>query len=191
MIKRQKLGEILVRVIPGAKNRRSASRIVESSYFDCEYYSLWLGTQGSKKEIEIRNHFRKFGYSAGASPTRYFSPDYYLFQCRESKIELSKKVNPFQHYLEHGWKLGFDPHPLISNRYYVERYPDVKHANFEPIFHFVNHGLREGRNLNPWFSQEFESDSLRYFADPVELRVDETLYLAKLQARVCWSELNQ
>ena len=191
MIKRQKITGILNKLVPGGGARRAAVRILDSSYFDYEFYALWLGSQVSSDEFATRNHFRKIGYSAGASPTRYFSSDFYLFQCRESKIKLPRKVNPFQHYLEHGWKLGFDPHPLISNRYYVERYPDVEYANFEPIFHFVNYGLREGRNLTPWFSQEFESDSLRYFADPLELRIDETLYLAKLQARVRWSELNQ
>ena len=191
MIKHQKLDFILNKLVPGARARRVAVRMLESSYFDYEFYALWLGSQVPIDQLTIRNHFLNIGYSAGASPTRYFSSDFYLFQCRESKIELPRKVNPFQHYLDYGWKLGFDPHPLISNKYYLDRYPDVEHVNFEPIFHFVNHGLREGRNLTPWYNQEFESDSLRYFADPSELKVEASLYLTKLQERVCWSELDQ
>ena len=191
MIKHHKLDFILNKLVPGARARRVAVRMLESSYFDYEFYALWLGSQVPIDQLTIRNHFLNIGYSAGASPTRYFSSDFYLFQCRESKIEFPKKVNPFQHYLDYGWKLGFDPHPLISNKYYLERYPDVEHANFEPIFHFVNHGLREGRNLTPWYNQEFESDSLRYFADPSELKVEASLYLTKLHARVRWSELDQ
>ena len=190
MIKLQNLGEIVVKVIPSAKNRRAASRIVESSYFDCEYYGLWLGTKVPKDEIAIRKHFRKIGYSSGVSPNRYFSSDYYLFQCRESRIKLSKKVNPFQHYLDHGWKLGFDPHPLISNRYYLDKYPDVAQSSFEPIYHFINHGLIEGRKLTPWYNQELEPDSLRFFLDPSELKIDETLYMTKLQERVRWSKFD-
>jgi len=191
MIKRQKITGILSKLVPGAGARRAAVRVLDSSYFDYEFYALWLGSQVSSDEFATRNHFRKIGYSAGASPTRYFSSDFYLFQCRESKIKLPRKVNPFQHYLDYGWKLGFDPHPLISNKYYLQRYPDVEHANIEPIFHFVNNGLREGRNLTPWYNQEFELDSLRYFVDPSELKIDASLYLNKLQARVRWSELDQ
>lgn len=44
---------------------------------------------------------------------------------------------------------------LFDASYYVRAYPDVKKHGMDPLHHFVNHGAREGRQPNPWFSTRF------------------------------------
>ena len=171
------------RRLPGAKKRQEALRILNSTYFDYEYYAHYLIGRTSDLDA-IRAHYLSIGHASGISPTRYFSSSYYLFQCRLKNVELPTNSNPFQHYLSHGFALGLDPHPLISNSWYLDRFPEVAKANMEPVSHFINFGLREGRHLTPWYSQKFEPDSLRYFADPMDVVVDQSIFLSKLQARV-------
>lgn len=44
------------------------------------------------------------------------------------------------------WSGLFDP------AYYLRQYPDVRHADVDPLEHFVLHGWKEGRNPNEWFN---------------------------------------
>jgi hypothetical protein len=47
--------------------------------------------------------------------------------------------------VEHGWREGRDPSPSFSNATYLRLYPDVKEAEIDPLRHFVECGLAEGR----------------------------------------------
>ncbi|MDP5032812.1 glycosyltransferase, partial [Paraglaciecola sp.] len=37
----------------------------------------------------------------------------------------------------------------VDSQWYLERYPDIAAANVDPLKHFVEHGLEEGREINP------------------------------------------
>lgn len=39
----------------------------------------------------------------------------------------------------------------FDGAWYLAIYPDVKEAGIEPVAHFLEHGLQEGRNPNPYF----------------------------------------
>ncbi len=41
---------------------------------------------------------------------------------------------------------------LFDARYYLDTYPDVAEHGWDPLRHYVQHGAREGRQPNPWFS---------------------------------------
>ena len=49
------------------------------------------------------------------------------------------------HYLEFGWKEGRDPSAGFSSSGYLAANPDVAAAGLNPLIHFLNHGLAEGR----------------------------------------------
>ncbi|MGW8195422.1 MAG: glycosyltransferase, partial [Desulforhopalus sp.] len=44
---------------------------------------------------------------------------------------------------------------LFDSQYYLSRYPDVKKANVNPIFHYLNFGWRELRLASPIFDPHF------------------------------------
>ncbi|KQP87212.1 hypothetical protein ASF60_21070 [Methylobacterium sp. Leaf113] len=52
---------------------------------------------------------------------------------------------PLQHYLQHGWKEGRDPSAGFSGDGYLTANPDVKANGFNPLAHFLEFGLAEGR----------------------------------------------
>ncbi|MGU3363079.1 hypothetical protein ACLBWX_22475 [Methylobacterium sp. M6A4_1b] len=52
---------------------------------------------------------------------------------------------PLQHYLQHGWKEGRDPSAGFSGDGYLAANPDVKANGFNPLAHFLEFGLAEGR----------------------------------------------
>ncbi|WP_244473769.1 hypothetical protein [Methylobacterium sp. Leaf112] len=52
---------------------------------------------------------------------------------------------PLQHYLRHGWKEGRDPSAGFSGDGYLAANPDVKANGFNPLVHFLEFGLAEGR----------------------------------------------
>jgi len=44
---------------------------------------------------------------------------------------------------------------LFDEPFYVANYPDVAATGFNSFTHFLEHGFREGRDPNPWFSTDF------------------------------------
>lgn len=63
------------------------------------------------------------------------------------------RLNPLQHYREHGWREGRSPHPYFANDWYLAQNPDVMAAgSISPLEHYLEHGWREGRWPNPLFN---------------------------------------
>lgn len=54
-------------------------------------------------------------------------------------------LDPIRHYLDQGWKEGRDPSAGFSTSGYLIANPDVAEAGHNPLLHFVNVGLAEGR----------------------------------------------
>jgi hypothetical protein len=59
------------------------------------------------------------------------------------------------HFLEEGWTLGLNPHPLFNSNYYLNTYPDIRAAGINPLVHFITNGASELRNPNEWFHTKF------------------------------------
>lgn len=54
-------------------------------------------------------------------------------------------VNPFDHYMNYGWKEGRLPNDWFDPVYYCEKYPDAKVSDKEPLSHFIEIGQYESR----------------------------------------------
>ncbi len=63
--------------------------------------------------------------------------------------------DPFDHYLDHGWREGRFPNPLFDTSFYLHKNPDVAASGSNPLVHYVEHGAAEGRDPNPWFDTAF------------------------------------
>ncbi len=72
-----------------------------------------------------------------------FDPAWYLSQYSDVA---NARLDPAQHFLEHGGFEGRDPNPFFSTRFYCENNPDVVGSGMNPFLHYVIHGAREGRS---------------------------------------------
>lgn len=74
-------------------------------------------------------------------------------------------IDPFQHYLDHGWKEGRRPSLGFDGDAYLEINPDVRSSGMNPLVHFVLYGLSENRG----FGHNNASQSLE---SPISAPVD-------------------
>ncbi|HUD91008.1 glycosyltransferase [Sphingobium sp.] len=59
------------------------------------------------------------------------------------------QMDPVEHYLWLGARLGRNPSPHFSSNAYLEANPDVQNAGVNPLAHYAKNGMREGRKLEP------------------------------------------
>jgi uncharacterized repeat protein (TIGR01451 family) len=71
-----------------------------------------------------------------------FNAAYYLAQ---NPDVAAVGCDPYQHYLNFGWKEGRDPNPYFDTNFYLKQNPDVAAAGVDPLLHFENFGWAEGR----------------------------------------------
>ena len=83
--------------------------------------------KANKEESIIRN-------------SRYFDKKWY-----KEKYGLNNESFAAKHYLEKGWKIGYDPSPYFSTRKYLDINPDVREIN--PLLHYEKYGFQENRNI--------------------------------------------
>ena len=60
---------------------------------------------------------------------------------------INKNEDCAYHYLNYGWKLGFNPSLDFDGNKYLELYSDVKNANICPLLHYIKWGNKEGRKI--------------------------------------------
>ena len=70
----------------------------------------------------------------------YFDIEYY-----KEKYLKGKNIDPIKHYLEIGVGEGFNPNENFDSKFYLDFYPEIKNAGYNPFIHFIKWGLYEGR----------------------------------------------
>lgn len=61
---------------------------------------------------------------------------------------LALGMNPVEHYVRWGSRLGRKPTPWFDTSFYSRRYPDVGRVGLNPFLHYIRHGRAEGRLPN-------------------------------------------
>ncbi|MCC5450276.1 glycosyltransferase [Rheinheimera sp. UJ51] len=74
-----------------------------------------------------------------------FDANWYATRYLQNKAEKAYQANPLQHFLLIGAKLGLQPAPWFDNAWYLAKNPDVKTAGVNPLLHYLQHGVSEGR----------------------------------------------
>lgn len=82
-----------------------------------------------------------------------FDADYYL---RTNPDVHSAGVDPFVHFMEHGWKEGRNPRADFDTFAYLRHHIDVALAGMNPFRHYIEHGRAEGREV-PRASEAMQS----------------------------------
>ncbi len=71
-----------------------------------------------------------------------FDAQYYFDLYPETKLN---HVDPLLHYINFGWRLGYDPNEYFDSSFYLEKNADVANQGLEPCYHYLKWGRREGR----------------------------------------------
>lgn len=74
---------------------------------------------------------------------------WYEEQYPDFKEDKECEDSAMYHYMNIGWKKGYNPSPDFNGNQYLKDYPDVAKANMNPLHHYVLHGKKEGRKVNP------------------------------------------
>lgn len=99
-----------------------------------------------------------------------FDEDWYLSTYPAAR---DSGLAPIDHYREHGWRAGYDPHPDFDTDWYLDRYPDAAAAGIEPRAHFLLTSGLESHDPNPLFSTEWY---LTTYPDVVETGLNPLLH---------------
>ena len=144
--------------------------ILESGEFNKEYY---LNQYNLDENIDCILHFLETGVHNGFNPNSNFDTKYYLKYNRDVK---NSNVNPFVHYIKYGFdecripkflsleeinNLNLQSLKMVedylvilySNQFDSKYYVTQNNINqdINPIVHFLQIGVHEGFNPNPYF----------------------------------------
>ena len=77
-----------------------------------------------------------------------FDAEWYRHQ-----YDIPDDVSAVDHYLEIGWKEGYNPSPQFEGDLYLSFYDDVRRAGFNPLLHYEKHGKNSRLSVNPLLHQ--------------------------------------
>ena len=77
-----------------------------------------------------------------AKESGLYDHEYYMKKCKKG---FNSYRQGLLHYLEIGFKKGYNPGPYFDGRNYLKKYPDVKKSEMNPLIHFLKYGIHEKR----------------------------------------------
>ena len=97
-----------------------------------------------------------------------FDPSYYR---AHNLPGASRLQDPLWHFVTTGWKKGLSPSTRFDSKYYMMKNDDVRVAQLNPLFHYLEYGQAERRlalrsSLEAQHVATPEASPLRYFITP-------------------------
>ncbi|MBP0495945.1 glycosyltransferase [Pararoseomonas indoligenes] len=74
--------------------------------------------------------------------SKQMHPKWYLAEYPDVQLA---GMDPFEHYLLYGARMGRRPRNGFDTNFYLDRYPDVRDSGLNPLIHYILHGKNEGR----------------------------------------------
>lgn len=91
--------------------------------------------------VKLRDARRQESYNEKIiNHSALFNPEWY-----QSNYSIDGTISLANHYLQVGWRLGYDPSEVFSTNIYLEINQDVKEGNVNPLLHYETSGRKEGR----------------------------------------------
>ncbi|MDQ2078334.1 glycosyltransferase family A protein [Marinimicrobium sp. ABcell2] len=110
--------------------------LTESEFINKAYH--WLGRK--TRRLPLVNIEGRQVLASGL-----FDAEFYCQQLKGREDEAQGIRAPLKHYLHTGGFEGLDPGPNFDSDWYLAVYPDVRAVGLNPLVHYVQHGLAEGR----------------------------------------------
>jgi CDP-glycerol glycerophosphotransferase (TagB/SpsB family) len=133
-------------------------------FFDSTYY-LDNNPDVARAGLNPLFHYFEFGWKEGRPPSAQFDGAWY------GATHLGAAdgtINPLLHYLSIGRDQGLEIRPVMDlvsialresgvfdAAYYLEQYPDIAESGADPLRHYLEHGVREGRNPCAFFDTRY------------------------------------
>jgi len=94
-------------------------------------------------------HYLSFGAAEGRGPYHLFDESWYLntYPDVAQAVAAGWYADAHEHYSRFGWSELRNPSSLMDVARYLADYPDVAEAGIDPMGHFINHGVLEGRTI--------------------------------------------
>ncbi len=105
---------------------------------------LWLNPIKLKKNSHRKLSDKENHNYLLIRKSRYFNKAWYLKTYPDVK---DSKIDPILHYLNYGWRKGYNPSMKFNGNDYLIANYDIKKANICPLVHYEMHGAKEGRPL--------------------------------------------
>ncbi len=137
---------------PIAISREHERAKVIGAFFDAEYW-LRLYPRFGEKSASVSAYMNEracFKFN----PHPLFDGEYYYSQLEEAPKTGQTLV---EHYIDQGAAAELATSPLFSTVHYLENYPDIKTAGVNPLLHFIECGMNEGRLPLPIAVRDLES----------------------------------
>jgi hypothetical protein len=120
-----------------------------------------------------------------------FDPAFYL--ARNPDVAATG-TDPYQHYLNYGWKEGRDPNAYFSTLGYLNDNRDIKTAGLNPLLHYDAFGWRESRDPGPQFDTEYyllhSSDVAAAQLQPLAHFLENGIYESRLVLPAVGNQVN-
>lgn len=114
--------------------------IKSSTLFDEEYYLEKYEDIGRRNNDPFR-HFIRHGFKEGRNPNAFFDTKFY----RKKYLNNNDTINPLYHYLSSTSTFGYKLSDNFDGQYYLNKYPDVLKSGMNPLIHYMQYGILEGR----------------------------------------------
>lgn len=125
-----------------------------------EYLFLLYNSKVTINELNNHEDIVQFEHK---NPTVFLKHDSsVLFDVNwyQKKYNIPEHINPLIHYLEVGYKKGYNPNIYFDTDFYLNEYPDVKADGVNPFFHYLKYGLYEGRLPKLFTLNEIKNQNL-------------------------------
>lgn len=99
--------------------------------------------------LKKKNHSQPNKVFKAIAESDFFDHEFYFNKYAVSLTGINDFVT---HYIEFGAKNNFNPSEKFDTKFYREKYKDVDGSKLNPLYHFVKHGLAEGRQ--PKYKEE-------------------------------------
>ena len=101
-------------------------------------------------EMYGRKENRKYQFTKEEKNVEYFTisnSSYYDKEWYVENYDIPNDIDPVNHYLNEGYKKGFNPGPNFSTNEYYECNRDVKNRDMNPLLHYELYGQFENRKI--------------------------------------------
>lgn len=95
------------------------------------------------------SHYTQWGAGEGRNPNALFNEGWYLARNADvaHAVQTGTLASGFEHYKAWGWAEGRTPSAWMDTTAYLRDNPDVAAAQLDPLLHYLQYGIDEGRGI--------------------------------------------